>query len=160
MATTPPTPPLDPVTVSIALFAAWLGLGPALAQVIGTYFVIILSAGAGAGWALMRREQKGTLAAVAFVTLLIVTSTLTTVAIALIINSFLKFGETAQNFLLPPVALLISGVGQDWAKVVPWLADKIFHFIITLKGGTYTADSAIKEDPKPADDEENTGATP
>lgn len=124
---------LDPVAVAVAIFAAWLG--PTLAQVLGAYFVIIVSAAAGSGWALMRREKKGTINAIGFVTLMMVTSTLTTVGVAQIANHFLNLNQSAENFLLPTAALLISGVGHDWVRVVPWLADTIVQLITTLKGG-------------------------
>ena len=123
---------LDPVTVAAALFAAWLG--PTLAQVIGAYFVIIVSAAAGSGWALMRKENNGTLKAIGFVTLMMVTSTLTTVGVAQIANHFLKLSESTENFLLPTIALVISGIGQDWVRVLPWFADTIVQLIMTMKG--------------------------
>ena len=110
-------------------------MGPALAHVIGAYFVIILSASAGAGWALMRRERKGTLSAIGFVALMITTATMTTVGVAEVTNHFLQLQESTQNFLLPVVALLIAGVGQDWVKVVPWLANTIVAIIMAVKGG-------------------------
>ena len=159
MQSTPPS--LDPVAVAVAVFAAWLG--PALAHVIGAYFVIIVSAAAGSGWALMRRPRKGTLNALGFVTLMMVTSTLTTVGVAQITNHFLNLSQSTENFLLPTVALLISGVGHDWVRVVPWLADTIVQLIITLKGGSngqygrsYRDHSPRRQ--RPADDE-RTGAT-
>ena len=158
MQSTPPS--LDPVAVAVAVFAAWLG--PALAHVIGAYFVIIVSAAAGSGWALMRRPRKGTLNALGFVTLMMVTSTLTTVGVAQITNHFLNLSQSTENFLLPTVALLISGVGHDWVRVVPWLADTIVQLIITLKGGSngqygrsYRDHSPRRQ--RPADDE-RTGA--
>ncbi len=127
------TPSLDPVAVAGAIFAGWLG--PALAHVIGAYFVIIISAAAGSGWALMRRPRKGTTNALLFVLLMMTTSTLTTVGVAQVTNRFLNLTQATENFLLPTVALLISGIGQDWVRVVPWLADTIVQLIITLKGG-------------------------
>ena len=157
---TPPTPSLDPVAVAAAVFAAWLG--PALAHVIGAYFVIIMSAAAGSGWALMRRPRKGTLNALMFVALMMTTSTLTTVGVAQITNHFLRLSVSAENFLLPTVALLISGVGHDWVRVLPWLADTIVQLIVTLKGGGNGAYSRPDRNhrprsPRPADDE-RTGA--
>lgn len=155
MQSTPP-PSLDPVAVSAAVFAAWLG--PTLAHVIGAYFIIILSAAAGSGWALMRRPRKGTLNALLFVTLMMTTSTLTTVGVAQITNHFLHLSESAENFLLPTVALLISGVGHDWVRVLPWLADTIVQLIMTLKGGSNGGYNRPNRDyrprsPSPADDE-------
>ena len=159
MQNTPP-PSLDPVAVAAAVFAAWLG--PALAHVIGAYFVIIVSAAAGSGWALMRRPRKGTLNALMFVALMMTTSTLTTVGVAQITNHFLHLSASAENFLLPTVALLISGVGHDWVRVLPWLADTIVQLIITLKGGGNGAYNRPDRNhrprsPRPADDE-RTGA--
>lgn len=158
MQSTPP--PLDPVAVAAAVFAAWLG--PTLAHVIGAYFVIIVSAAAGSGWALMRSPCKGTLNALLFVSLMMTTSTLTTVGVAQIANHFLVLSKSTENFLLPTVALLISGVGHDWVRVVPWLADTIVQLIITLKGGSngqygrsYRDHSPRRQ--RPADDE-RTGA--
>lgn len=158
MQSTPPS--LDPVAVSVAVFAAWLG--PTLAHVIGAYFVIIVSAAAGSGWALMRRPRKGTLNALMFVALMMTTSTLTTVGVAQITNHFLHLSVSAENFLLPTVALLISGVGHDWVRVLPWLADTIVHLIVTLKGGSNGGYHRPNRDhrprsPSPADDE-RTGA--
>lgn len=156
-----PTPSLDPVAVAAAVFAAWLG--PALAHVIGAYFVIIVSAAAGSGWALMRRPRKGTLNALMFVALMMTTSTLTTVGVAQLTNHFLHLSESTENFLLPTVALLISGVGHDWVRVVPWLADTIVQLIMTLKGGSnHGGYNRPNRDyrprgPSPADDE-RTGA--
>lgn len=158
MQNTPPS--LDPVAVSVAVLAAWLG--PTLAHVIGAYFVIIVSAAAGSGWALMRRPRKGTLNALMFVALMMTTSTLTTVGVAQTTNHFLRLSESAENFLLPTVALLISGVGHDWVRVLPWLADTIVQLIITLKGGSNGVHSRPNRDypsrkPNPADNE-RTGA--
>ena len=158
MQSTPPT--LDPVAVAAAVFAAWLG--PTLAHVIGAYFVIIVSAAAGSGWALMRRPRKGTLNALMFVALMMTTSTLTTVGVAQLTNHFLHLSESTENFLLPTVALLISGVGHDWVRVLPWLADTIVQLIMTLKGGSNGGYNRPNRDyrprsPSPADDE-RTGA--
>ena len=158
MQSTPPS--LDPVTVAAAVFAAWLG--PTLAHVIGAYFVIIVSAAAGSGWALMRRPRKGTLNALMFVALMMTTSTLTTVGVAQLTNHFLHLSESTENFLLPTVALLISGVGHDWVRVLPWLADTIVQLIMTLKGGSNGGYNRPNRDyrprsPSPADDE-RTGA--
>ena len=155
-----PTPSLDPVAVAAAVFAAWLG--PALAHVIGAYFVIIVSAAAGSGWALMRRPRKGTLNALMFVVLMMATSTLTTVGVARLTNHFLHLSESTENFLLPTVALMIGGVGHDWVRVVPWLADTIVQLIITLKGGGNGGYNRPNRDyrprsPSPADNE-RTGA--
>lgn len=158
MQNTPPS--LDPVAVAAAVFAAWLG--PTLAHVIGAYFVIIVSAAAGSGWALMRRPRKGTVNALLFVALMMTTSTLTTVGVATATNRFLHLSESTENFLLPTVALLISGVGHDWVRVLPWLADTIVQLIITLKGGSNGGYNRPNRDyrprsPSPADDE-RTGA--
>ena len=158
MQSTPPS--LDPVAVAAVVFAAWLG--PTLAHVIGAYFVIIVSAAAGSGWALMRRPRKGTLNALMFVALMMTTSTLTTVGVAQLTNHFLHLSESTENFLLPTVALLISGVGHDWVRVLPWLADTIVQLIMTLKGGSNGGYSRPNRDyrprsPSPADDE-RTGA--
>lgn len=152
---------LDPVTVAAALFAAWLG--PTLSQVIGAYFVIIISAAAGSGWALMRRENKGTLKAIGFVALMMVTSTLTTVGVAQIANHFLHLSESTENFLLPTIALIISGVGYDWVRVIPWLADTVVHLIVTLKGGgnAYRSNRDYYQrpnSPRTSADDERTGA--
>ena len=152
MQSTPPS--LDPVAVAAAVFAAWLG--PTLAHVIGAYFVIIVSA------ALMRRPRKGTLNALLFISLMMTTSTLTTVGVAQLTNHFLHLSESTENFLLPTVALLISGVGHDWVRVLPWLADTIVQLIMTLKGGSNGGYNRPNRDyrprsPSPADDE-RTGA--
>lgn len=154
MQSTPPS--LDPVAVAAAVFAAWLG--PTLAHVIGAYFVIIVSAAAGSGWALMRRPRKGTLNALMFVALMMTTSTLTTGGVAQLTNHFLHLSESTENFLLPTVALLISGVGHDWVRVLPWLADTIVQLIMTLKGGSNGVYNRPNRDyrprsPSPADDE-------
>ena len=158
MQNTPPS--LDPVAVAAAVFAAWLG--PTLAHVIGAYFVIIVSAAAGSGWALMRRPRKGTVNALLFVALMMTTSTLTTVGVATATNRFLHLSESTENFLLPTVALLISGVGHDWVRVLPWLADTIVQLIMTLKGGSNGGYNRPNRDyrprrPSPAD-AERTGA--
>lgn len=158
MQSTPPS--LDPVAVAAAVFAAWLG--PKLAHVVGAYFVIIVSAAAGSGWALMRRPRKGSLNALMFVALMMTTSTLTTVGVAQLTNHFLHLSKSTENFLLPTVALLISGVGHDWVRVLPWLADTIVQLIMTLKGGSNGGYNRPNRDyrprsPSPADDE-RTGA--
>lgn len=158
MQSTPPS--LDPVAVAAAVFAAWLG--PTLAHVIGAYFVIIVSAAAGSGWALMRRPRKGTLNALLFVVLMMTTSTLTTVGVAQLTNHFLHLSESTENFLLPTVALLISGVGHDWVRVLPWLADTIVQLIMTLKGGSNGGYNRPYRDYRPRRqypaDDERTGA--
>lgn len=154
------SPSLDPVAVAAAIFAAWLG--PTLAHVIGAYFVIIVSAAAGSGWALMRRPRKGMFNALMFVALMMATSTLTTVGVAQTTNRFLHLSQSTENFLLPTVALLISGVGHDWVRVLPWLADTIVQFVLTLKGGGNGAYNRPNRNYSPRDhrpaDDERTGA--
>ena len=152
---TPQPPSLDPVAVAVALFAAWLG--PTLAHVIGAYFVIILSASAGAGWALMRREKRGTASAVWFILLVVTTSTLTTVGVAYLTVALFKLGDTAQNFLLPTVSLFISAVGTEWPHLIRWLGETAVNLITVFKGGNNYGSYPRFGGARPAD-EENTGA--
>lgn len=156
MATTPP-PPLDPVTVAASLFAAWLA--PPAAEILGAYFVIIIASFAGAGWALMRKPKKGVVTAVGFVLLLAVTSTLMTVGASELVNHYLHL--ESHKTLLVPVALLIAGIGHDWPRVVPWLANVIFNLISQARGGgNVTPPPTAAEQPSVTATQEDTNDNP
>lgn len=141
-----PQPSLDPIAVAGLIFATWAA--PTVAHVLGAYFVIILAASAGSGWALMRREKKGTLNAMGFVSLMTLTSSLTTVGVSELVQHYVQV--TTPSVLLVPISLMIGGIGHDWPKVVPWLANTVVNII--TRGG-----NAQKPVPTP---DKTTGATP
>lgn len=117
---------LDPVSVSVAL--ASVIFGPALANIIGPYAVIILSATVGAAWALGRRDPDARLGAAWYFVRLNATAVVITVSLAKLAGLWL--GMEDHSWLLAPVAIVVGGVGDDWPAVGKWLvamAGRIFE---------------------------------
>ena len=109
---------LDPVNVAIV--AAGVIFGPALAEFIGPYAVIILCATLGAGWSLGLRQQRGfRLGAAWYFLRLNATAVIATVGLTTLAGRWLGIAD--PSWLLSPIALLVGGVGDDWPKLIRWL---------------------------------------
>ena len=113
MSTSPP--PLDIVTVSVAIAGAFFGAE--VAAVIGPYAVIVLGALLGAAWSATRRDAETRTSALGHVVLMIGWALIVTVPLAIIGGQF--FGLESK-WLLGPVAVVIAGIGQDWPAVGKW----------------------------------------
>lgn len=114
-AATPP-PPIDIVTLAIAIITAVLG--PGSAAIVGPYVVILLGAVMGSAWSASRRETETRMATLRHMCLHVVLALLVTVPIALWLGKWLDFDD---KWLLGPVAAVIGGVGHDWPRVFAWL---------------------------------------
>lgn len=112
--------PLDPVSALVALFTVLVG--PALAQFLGAYAVIIIGAAVGSGMALLRCEPQARMSAATFMALMISLSSLVTVGFAELANLWLKLQSI--NWLIAPISLGIGAIGHDWPKVIKWAANK------------------------------------
>lgn len=94
-------------------------VNPTIADILGAYAAIILSAVAGAGWALTRSERtRTTREAVGYVVLLIMTSTVVTAEAADMAHTYLLAVDTRG--ILAPMALFIAAVGDEWPALVRW----------------------------------------
>jgi hypothetical protein len=113
-----PQPPIDIVTVAIAIASA--AFGPELASVVGPYAVILLGAALGAAWSASRREPGSRMGTLAHVLLMMGWALLVTVPAAAIAGQ--AFGWESK-WLLGPVAVVIAGIGQDWPGVGRWALD-------------------------------------
>ena len=117
---------LDPVSVCIAL--AGVIFGPALAQIIGPYAVIILSTTVGASWALGRRKPGARWGAAWYFLRLNATAVVITAGLANAAGRWLELDDHA--WLLAPIALVVGGVGDDWPRLGQWLllcAGRVFE---------------------------------
>lgn len=114
-AATPP-PPLDIVTLAIAVITAVLG--PGSAAIVGPYVVILLGAVMGSAWSASRRETETRLATLRHMFLHVSLALLATVPVAIWLGRVLEFDD---KWLLGPVAAVIGGIGHDWPRVFSWL---------------------------------------
>lgn len=111
---------LDPVAV--ATLAASVLVGPAAAQVVGPYAVIIVAALTGAAWSLTKRPPEPALSAIWFMCRIVFTAALLTVGITSGLETwFLK----EVKWLLVPVAFGIGWIGDDWPKVFKWIGRRV-----------------------------------
>lgn len=117
MATTPP-PPLDVVTLAIALLTALLG--PGSAAIVGPYVIILLGAVMGSAWSASRRETESRMATLRHMFLHVSLALLATVPTAIWLGKWLEFDD---RWLLGPVAAVIGGIGHDWPAVFRWALD-------------------------------------
>lgn len=117
---TPPPPPIDIVTVAIAL--ATLLFGPTVAELVGPYSVIVLGAALGGAWSASRREAGSRTSTVGHMLLMIGLALLITVPLAFLGSQYLPVDP---KWLLGPVAVVIAGIGPDWPKVGAWLIGQV-----------------------------------
>lgn len=123
---------LDPVNVAIVV--AGVIFGPALAEFIGPYAVIILCATVGAGWSLGRRQERGIrLGAAWYFLRLNATAVIATVGLTTLAGRWLAISD--PSWLLSPIALLVGAVGDDWPKLVRWLMARAGRLIERRTGG-------------------------
>ena len=109
---------LDPVNV--AILAATMLFGPALAGVIGPYAVILLGSTVGASWALGRRvPSERRFSAVWFFVRMNLMASLLTVSLANFVGHWL--GAADHTWLLSLVSMFVGGVGDDWPRLGAWL---------------------------------------
>ena len=102
MAAPPPTP-LDIVTVTIAV-ATWL-VGAEVADVIGPYAVILLSALGGAAWSASRRVQLTRMGTLLHIVLSVGLALIATVPVA----ELMAWGTRLQSrWMLAPAAVVIA----------------------------------------------------
>lgn len=112
----PTTPPVDAVSAAITLASAIVG--PALGVVLGTYAVIVAAAVCGSLLSLRRREPGTRLQALWHVGVWAAISALLTVPLAELVGGY---AGLRPLWLFAPVAVLISGVGDDWPGVAEWV---------------------------------------
>lgn len=129
----PPPNNLDIVAAATAIFS-WM-VNPQLAVYIGPYFVIIVSAIAGAAWSLGRRPESARLGAAAYFVLMVLTAIVFTVPLSKWAASFVSWGDV--SVLFGPVAFLIGGVGADWPSLVKWLLTRAGRIIERKAGGQH-----------------------
>lgn len=117
---------LDPVNVAIA--AASVLFGPALAAIIGPYAVILIASTVGAAWSLGRRDPSARLGAAWYFLRLNGTAVLVTVGLAELVGRWI--GSEDTSWLLAPIALFVGGVGDDWPRLGRWVvvrAGRVFE---------------------------------
>ena len=128
----PPSPPIDIVTVVIALASA--AFGPELAAYVGPYAVILLGALLGAAWSASRKEPGTRVSTLGHIALMVGWALMVTVPTALLAGK--AFGWESK-WLLGPVAVVIAGIGHDWPAVGKWalgLARSAIERVVQRKG--------------------------
>lgn len=118
--TTPTPPPIDVVTVAIAVTT--LLFGPAVAEFVGPYSVIFLGAALGGAWSASRREPDSRGSTVLHMALMIGLAVLITVPASSVASR--QFGIELK-WMLGPVAVVIAGIGHDWPRVGSWAVNLV-----------------------------------
>jgi hypothetical protein len=113
---TPATPPIDIVTVAVAVCASLFGAQ--VAEIVGPYSVIVMGAVLGAAWSTSRRDALPRLSALGHVLLMVALALLVSVPAAELLALHTPL---ASRWLLGPVAAVVAGIGQDWPAVLRWL---------------------------------------
>lgn len=103
-----PTPPLDIVTVAIAL-STW-ALGAELAQYVGPYSIIFLGALGGATWSASSRENETRWQALRYVIWMVGLALIVTVPLAEMIS---RWSDVAAHWMFAPVAVVVAA-RPDW----------------------------------------------
>lgn len=111
----PPPPAVDAVSAAITLASAFVG--PALAQVLGTYAVIVAAGLCGALLSLRRRDAGSRAGAALHVCVWTLISALITVPLAEIASTR---AHVPALWLFAPIAVVISGIGDEWPGAVNW----------------------------------------
>jgi hypothetical protein len=112
-------PPIDPVTVAIAI--AGTAFSPQLAQLIGPYAVIVLAAILGAGISAGLRDQSSRTSTLLHMVTWVGLSLLFTVPLSMLVMAYAVPEGVQLQWLLGPVATLIAGVGHRWPQLLVWL---------------------------------------
>jgi hypothetical protein len=126
--------PIDVVSLFV-LIAAYV-FSREVADVVGPYMLIVLSAVCGAGYALRRREKTTRFSAALFFMRTSLLAVLLTVALARAVQLYL-LPDWQQRWLLAPIALALGMAGDDWLRMLAWLwANKMtwLDVIIKLRG--------------------------
>lgn len=113
---------IEPVKIAVIFISYFIA--PELAEIFGSYAVIILASTAGAGWSLGNRG--GTLSiykALWFFTKINLTAIIITVGIASIVAN--KTEMNNPQWLLAPIAFTIGLVGDEWTTFNTWAVEKI-----------------------------------
>lgn len=125
MANPPSAPPLDIVSVAVALATAVFS--PEVAALLGPYAVIFLGAMLGGAWSASRLELPGRWPTVKYLLGIVALALLVTVPAAEIASRY--YTGLSFNYLLGPVAVFIGALGPDglrrcsriaWARIRRW----------------------------------------
>lgn len=133
---TPKNENLDPVGAITAGLA--LLMSPTLASIVGHYAVIIVASIVGGAWSLGRRSSVSRSSALLFLLLISSTAAMITTGIAVLISNWLPFANNGISWLVAPIGLIIGAIGHDWARVGPWLVNrvgKLIDVLIALRRG-------------------------
>jgi hypothetical protein len=124
-----PSPPIDIVTVAIAIATALFGRE--IAAVVGPYAVIVLGALLGAAWSASRREQSTPGNTFGHMLLMVGWALIVTVPLAAVAGTY---AGLESKWLLGPVAVVIAGIGQDWHAVASWVLGRL-RALVERRGG-------------------------
>lgn len=110
------TPPMDVVSVIVAVVA--VTLGPELAPYVGAYTVLSLGAGIGAMIAVWRKPPSSRASAAALFVTMAIVSVCTAAPVAQIaINYVYDEAPTGWQWVFFPAALGIAAIGHDWQRI-------------------------------------------
>lgn len=141
--------PVGAITAGLALL-----MSPALASIVGHYAVIIVASIIGGAWSLGRRNSISRSSAILFLLLISSTAAMITTGLAVLINNWLPFAsDNGISWLVAPIGLIIGAIGHDWARVGPWLVDrvgKLIDILIAIRRGDLSND--IRNQPTERDD--------
>jgi Ca2+/Na+ antiporter len=104
----PPSPPLDIVTVAIAAFTAMFGANVGVP--LGTYAVIILGALGGAAWSASKREDSRRMSTLLHMVLMVGLAIICTVPLA---EAVASWWHISSRWMFAPVAVVIAA-RPDW----------------------------------------------
>jgi hypothetical protein len=124
-------PPLDPISVGIAV--ATLVVGAGSAQYAGPYLVIFIGALLGSMIALRRRDPGPRMHAALFVVILIVWSMSLTVPIA---EGTAAAAGKDWKWLAFPVATGLAALGEDWERVGAKVKSLYFAALDRMRGAS------------------------
>lgn len=110
-----PEPQIDIVTVAIVIAAAVFGRE--VAEIIGPYSVIFLSALGCGAWSASRLPPSSRLNTLGYLVLVVLLAMMITVPAA---DALARYTGVQAQVLFAPVAGLITAVGPDWPGVLRW----------------------------------------
>jgi hypothetical protein len=127
----PPSPPIDPVSVATTIAAAIIGTD--LAALIGPYAVIIVASAIGASWSLAGRPPMSSRQALRFVIHVVALACAVSVGIEAAISRWLT--PVPGHWLLAPIAIAVGAIGDRWPAIGAWLLDRAGKAIDRRIGG-------------------------
>lgn len=130
-----PQPSITDV-VGLFVFVAAAAFSQEVADVVGPYIAVMVTASIGASFSLARREKSSRTQAVIFFVRVCGLATLLTVGVSAMVAGL--HASLSERALLAPIAFVIGLVGDDWSAIAQWAGGKLSKFVdvwIKARGG-------------------------